>query len=260
MGGEPRSLTILETRIESPTVKSFYFEYSEDVEPGQFLMVWVPGVGEAPFSVSRCDGNTVCISVRKAGEVTSALHRMKEGDKIGVRGPFGQGFKLKGNQIALLAGGCGAAPLLYLASVASRENKKVHAFVGASGKDEILFKEEFEKYGDLHVCTDDGSYGRKGFPTDAFEEILGKEDIDAVYTCGPEKMMKKVFDICSKKKIPMQASLERHMKCGVGLCGACLCDGLCVCKDGPVFEDQLLGKMKEFGKEKRDACGVRGEV
>ena len=255
-----RTLTILEVREESPSVKSFFFEYGEDVHPGQFLMIWVPGVGEAPFSVSRNDGENICVSVRKAGEVTNALHKMKEGDKIGVRGPFGNGFKLKGDQIALLAGGCGAGPMLYLAHVAKMENKKVHFFLGASTKEEILFQDEIENYGDLHACTDDGSYGRKGFPTDAFEEILGKEEIDAVYTCGPEKMMKRVFDICKEKKIPVQASLERHMKCGVGVCGACLCDGLCVCKDGPVFETELLGRMKEFGKEKRDVCGVKGDL
>jgi len=255
-----RTTTILETREESPSVKSFFFENQADIQPGQFLMIWVPGVGEAPFSASRYDGTNACVSVRKVGEVTTALHKMSEGDKIGVRGPFGNGFKLRGDQIALISGGCGAAPMLYLAHVAHMENKKVHSFVGAASKNELLFKEEFENYGDLHACTDDGSYGRKGFPTDAFEEILGKEEVDCVYTCGPEKMMKRVMDICAEKKIPMQASLERHMKCGVGLCGACLCDGLTVCKDGPVFDNQLLSRMKEFGSLKRDACGVKKEV
>jgi dihydroorotate dehydrogenase electron transfer subunit len=260
MEGAPSSSTIIDIREESPSIKSIFFENQKDIQPGQFLMVWLPGVGEAPFSVSRYDGNVMSISVRKVGKVTTALHKMQEGDKIWIRGPYGNEFKLKGDQIALIGGGCGAAPLLYLAHIAHLENKKVHAFIGASTEKEILFHDEFEKYGDLHVCTDDGSYGRKGFPTDIFEEILGKEEIDAVYTCGPEKMMKRAFDICTKKKIPIQASLERHMKCGIGLCGACLCDGLCVCKDGPVFESELLGRMKEFGKEKRDACGVKSEL
>jgi len=260
MTGTPRSTTILEVREESPHVKSFFFEYPKDVEPGQFLMVWVPGVGEAPFSVSRNDGDNICISVRKAGEVTSAMHKMKVGDKFGVRGPFGNGFKLRGDQIALIAGGCGAAPLLYLANVAHRENKRVHTFVGAKTEKGILFHDEFETYGDLHVATDDGSYGRKGVPTDIFEEILGKQEIDAAYTCGPERMMAAVLKICKEKKIPMQASLERHMKCGIGVCGSCLISGMTVCKDGPVFDDKLLSKMKEFGALKRDACGVRGEV
>ncbi|MFH1450514.1 MAG: dihydroorotate dehydrogenase electron transfer subunit [archaeon] len=260
MEGGFRNSAILEIRKESPSVKSFFFEYSKDIGPGQFLMIWLPGVGEAPFSVSRYDGKVMCISVRKAGKVTGALHKMKEGDKIGIRGPYGNGFRLKGDQVAMLAGGCGAAPLLYLANVAHRENKKVHFFAGASTKAEHLFHEEIEKYGDLHVCTDDGSYGHKGYPTECFEKILKKEDIDAVYTCGPEKMMKEVLKICRENKIPMQASLERHMKCGVGLCGACLCDSMCVCRDGPVFDDKLLTKMKEFGTWKRDSCGVKKEL
>ena len=260
MEGTLKSTEIIEIRKESPSIKSFFFVYPIDIQPGQFLIVWVPGVGEAPFTVSRYDGNVMSISVRKTGKVTTALHNMKEGEKIGIRGPYGNGFKLRGDQIALLAGGCGAAPLLYLASVAKRENKKIHFFMGASTKDEVLFHDEIENYGDLHATTDDGTYGRKGFPTDAFKEILEKEEIDAVYTCGPEVMMKNVFEICNEKKIPLQASLERHMKCGIGLCGACLCDGLCVCKDGPVFEDSLLSKMKEFGTWTRDSCGVKKEL
>jgi len=260
MEGGLRTSAILEVRKESPSVKSFFFEYPVDIEPGQFLMLWVPGIGEAPFSVSRYDGSIMCVSVRKAGEVTSAMHKMKAGDKIGIRGPYGNGFKLKGEQIALVAGGCGAAPLLYLANIAHRENKKAHTFIGSRTKEDILFHDEFETYGDLHVATDDGSYGRKGRPTDIFEEILEKQEIDTVYTCGPEKMMKHVLNICAKKKVPMQASLERHMKCGVGLCGACLISGMSVCRDGPVFDDKLLSKMKEFGTLKRDSCGVRKEI
>ena len=260
MEGTYKNAVILEVRQESPSVKSFFFEYSKDIKPGQFLMAWVPGIGEAPFSVSRYDGINMCISVRKAGKVTSAMHNMKPGETIGVRGPFGNGFKLRGDQIALIAGGCGTAPLLYLAQVVKRENKKIDFFLGASTKDEILFQDELEECGNLHVCTDDGSYGRKGFPTDAFKEVLGKVEIDAAYTCGPEKMMKAVLGICREKKIPLQASLERHMKCGIGLCGSCLVDGLCVCKDGPVFDDKLLMKMKEFGTWKRDSCGVKKEL
>lgn len=260
MEGALRTTAIQEVRQETPSVKSFFFDYSNDIEPGQFLMLWVPGAGEAPFSVSRYDGNLMSVSVRKAGEVTSALHKMKAGGLAGVRGPYGNGFKLKGDQIALVAGGCGAAPLLYLANIAHRENKKVHFFVGAQSKNDVLFRDELEKYGDLHVSTNDGSLGHKGFPTEIFAEIVNKQEIDAVYTCGPEKMMKSVLDICRERKIPMQASLERHMKCGVGICGACTLDGLCVCRDGPVFDDKLLARMKEFGTWKRDACGVKKQL
>jgi dihydroorotate dehydrogenase electron transfer subunit len=107
------------------------------------------------------------------------------------------------------------------------------------------------------VSTDDGSFGIKGFTTDVLMDLLKKEKFDCVYTCGPEVMMKKVFDICDDKGIKCQASLERYMKCGFGLCGTCCIDDKLICKDGPVFDSNQLRKLSEFGVFNRDKSGSK---
>ena len=110
---------------------------------------------------------------------------------------------------------------------------------------------------DLRLCTDDGSHGTKGFTTGLLGELLKnkKNKIKIVYTCGPEVMMKKVFDICNEHKVECEASLERMMKCGYGICGACMCSDKIVCIDGPVFNSEQLSKLGEFGKFARIKTG-----
>jgi dihydroorotate dehydrogenase electron transfer subunit len=110
------------------------------------------------------------------------------------------------------------------------------------------------------VSTDDGSFGYHGFASDLAKKILEKERFDQIITCGPEKMMKKILELGLEYKIPVQASLERHMKCGIGICDSCAIDGWHVCKDGPVFDNKKLGKMKDFGRFKRDASGRRVRI
>ena len=104
------------------------------------------------------------------------------------------------------------------------------------------------------ISTDDGSKGYKGLASDLAKEEIAKEKFDQVLTCGPEIMMKKLYDIC--KNIPFQASLERYMKCGFGICGqCCIGEGLRVCKEGPVFDGKTLKKIQDFGIYTRDASG-----
>ena len=107
------------------------------------------------------------------------------------------------------------------------------------------------------ITTDDGSFGRKGFTIDALEEVLKnkKNKIKIVYTCGPEIMMKKVFDICQKYKVELEASLERYMACGFGICGKCMVNDQIVCIDGPIFNSKQLGRMPEFGNTARLKSG-----
>mgnify|MGYP001573243476 FL=1 len=106
------------------------------------------------------------------------------------------------------------------------------------------------------VTTDDGSYGRKGFTTDILGEVLSKnKKIKIVYTCGREIMMKRVFEICKKHKRECEASLERMMKCGFGICGACMINDRIVCMDGPIFNSKQLSKLSEFGKFARLKSG-----
>ena len=132
--------------------------------------------------------------------------------------------------------------------------------LGARTKELLLFSDELEEISSLHISTDDGSFGFKGFASDLAREIMEKEEFDIVYTCGPEIMMKKVLDLSMEKNVQMQASLERYMKCVVGLCDSCAIDGYHVCKDGPVFDSSILAKIKDFGKWKRNEAGKRVEI
>lgn len=236
--------------------KTFFFDLKMKAQPGQFVMVWIPGIDEIPMSLSYID-KKIAITVEKVGEATKALHKMREGDKIGIRGPYGNGFKIIGKKALFVAGGTGIAGLFPLIKKYKGEK---HVVLGARKKDLLIFKEEIEKIANLYISTDDGSLGFKGFATDLAKKILEREEFDIVYTCGPEKMMKKLMEICLKMDIKMQASLERYMKCGVGICDSCVINGYHVCKDGPVFDLDKLAKMKDFGKWKRSESGKKIKI
>jgi len=245
---------------ESLKVKSFYLEHhsKELPVPGQFVMVWLPGYEEVPMSISDAGKSFIRISVSKEGLTTSEFHKLKSGDKLFLRGPFGKGFSTEGKSFLIVGGGYGTAPLIYAAKVISRKNGKLGYLVGAKNKSELLFLKEARRLGEVQVTTEDGSMGHRGIITDLVEPILDKKDFDSVLTCGPERMMYKVVQYCVNRGIQVQASLERYMKCGFGICGSCVLDpiGLRVCVDGPVFDGKLLLKT-EFGNRKRDASGSR---
>ncbi|TFG20373.1 MAG: dihydroorotate dehydrogenase electron transfer subunit, partial [Promethearchaeota archaeon] len=241
-------------------------------KPGQFLMVWVPGVDEVPMSISGYDEDgTWNITVKNVGECTNAMHQLKVGDYFGIRGPLGNSFqypKEKFQKIILIGGGIGMAPIRFLAYELHKEKVPFVVIHGAKYKNELLYMNEFNSfkndYNAIYYCTDDGSIGEKGLATETFEKIL--EDYSEkqlsnaqVYTCGPEIMMHKVFQVCEKYNIELQASLERVMRCGCGLCGLCALDplGLLVCKDGPVFNSWDLRKLIDFGKFTRDFTGKK---
>ncbi|MFH1425041.1 MAG: dihydroorotate dehydrogenase electron transfer subunit, partial [archaeon] len=233
--GTSISYEILEITERSPKTRSFLFDFKARVAPGQFMMTWVPGREEIPISVSHSSGDRLEITVYEVGDTTKAMNSLKIGDYAGLRGPYGKGFELKGGNVAVVSGGCGAAPIGFLAEELKNKGADVTAIVGARDKENLIFLEKFKMCGEVLVATDDGSEGHKGFVTEVLEEKI--KEFNYVYTCGPEIMMKRVLDICVKNKVGMQASLERYMKCGIGICGSCLIKGLRVCKEGPVFDD-----------------------
>lgn len=251
----PKTVEITEIIKENQDVKTIKFNFSQKTIPGQFFMIWIPGVDEIPMSVSYIEKNTKGITFRKVGEATNALFKLKKGDKIGVRGPFGNGFKIKGKKILFIGGGTGNAMLAPAIKQATDRRISSTAILGFKNKNEIFFENNPKNYvARTYVSTDDGSKGYKGLATDLAKELLNKEKFDSVITCGPELMMKKLLDIC--KNIPFQASLERYMKCSIGICGqCCIGDGLRVCKDGPIFDGKTLKNIKEFGIYKKDAAG-----
>ncbi|MEM2508786.1 MAG: dihydroorotate dehydrogenase electron transfer subunit, partial [Candidatus Thermoplasmatota archaeon] len=191
--------------------KTFFFSCDKlkNAKPGQFVMVWIPGVDEIPMSLSYI-GNMQAITVERVGEATEKMHQMNEKDKIGIRGAYGNGFSEIGKKALFVAGGTGIAPLMPL--IRKYKGEK-HVVIGARNKDLLLFLDEIEKIAEIYISTDDGSIGFKGFASQLAEKIIKEEKFDVVYTCGPEIMMKKILDLCKKNKIRMQASLERYMKC-----------------------------------------------
>jgi dihydroorotate dehydrogenase electron transfer subunit len=246
----PVNVVITEVVEETPTIKTFFFDTSFELAPGQFVMVWIRGVDEIPMALSYENA----ITVQKIGPATSALFELKECDSLGIRGPFGNGFGIKKGNILLIAGGVGAAPLAPLAEKARDSGAKVTTQLGAKTKEELLFKERFEAAGELRIATDDGSEGKHGYVTQLLED---SNKYSQIYCCGPEVMMKKVLSKVKPSKA--QFSLHRYIKCGIGICGACCVDGLRVCKEGPVFSGEVL-KRTEFGVYRRNECGSRVKI
>ncbi len=248
---------ITEIKAETDNHKTFMFDTKTNAISGQFVMVWIPGFDEKPFSLSYAKGD-MGVTVLKLGPFTSRMHGLEVGAKVGIRGPFGRGFKITGDKILIIGGGCGIAPLAPLAEEACKNGKDVTTIIGAKSSKDVFFAKRLEDVGArIIITTDDGSAGMKGFTVDALRSLLKEEDFDQCCTCGPEVMMIKVLEQ-TWGKIPTQASLERYFKCGIGICGQCSIDegGLRVCKEGPVFRDKELVNG-EFGKYRRDASGAR---
>ena len=253
----PKITKIIKIKDETINVKTIMFEYSGIIKPGQFFMLWIPGVDEIPMSVSYIEKDVKGITFKKVGDATKALFKLNEGDKIGVRGPYGNGFKIEGKNILLVAGGTGIAMIAPVAEEILNKKISTTVIVAAKNKNEIFFENRLKKTGlELFITTDDGSKGFKGLATDLADDLIKKNKFDSVITCGPELMMKKLYKTCSD--ISFQASLERYMKCGIGLCGqCCVGKGLRVCKEGPVFDEKMLKNIDDFGIFKRNGAGIK---
>lgn len=255
-----RMFTIKEHLQETPSIMTIRFKESLDALPGQFVMVWVPGVDEFPMSASYC-GRHFGITYKIIGGGTKALTMKRVGEKIGIRGPYGNSFTVNSKRLLFVAGGAGAAPIGLLAEYAVGKKASVDLVLGARTSKEILFERRCANAGaKVHVSTDDGTKGFKGLATVLAREVLAKEDFDAVYACGPEMMIVDLLELTRPRRIPLQASLERLMKCGIGICDSCAIDGMHVCTDGPVFSDTVLRKFEDLGKTKLDAAGRRTSI
>jgi dihydroorotate dehydrogenase electron transfer subunit len=260
-----RTNSIVNISTESPTVKTLAFkdEKCAKAKPGQFLMLWIPGADEIPLSImDATEDGRIAVTVKAVGEATRALHQKRLGDTIGVRGPFGNNLVMNGRKPLIVGGGTGAAPLVFLTKRFISRAVTTTFVLGAKTKDELLFRGELEKLGakgvHLVTSTEDGSYGVTGLCTEPLEEMLTTEKFDIIYACGPEQMVLKVFHLAEKHGIRMQASLERLMRCAIGLCGSCVIGRYRVCTEGPVFTSRQLREVEdEFGLFKRDRCGKR---
>jgi dihydroorotate dehydrogenase electron transfer subunit len=259
---EPETVKINRVIDEADDIKSFMFNhrFKEQPTPGQFLMAWLPGVDEIPLALSYIASKKqqeFGVTVANVGTATGEIHLMKTNDVVGLRGPYGNGFSLEdAKRILVVGGGIGMAPLAPTVEAARQMRKYVQVLVGAKTASGLLFDYRMREANvKVHITTDDGSAGQKGFVTDLVEDQLEKNNYDLVLGCGPETMLVKLVDMCNSREIAVQVSLERYMKCGLGICDSCAINGFHVCKDGPVFEGDLLAKIEDFGKYKRDATG-----
>lgn len=260
------SVKVKEVAQETDTAKTIIFSIKEPpfaFAPGQFLMVWVPGVDEIPMSISLWEPPRVGITVLPIGEATESLVSLQPDDWIGIRGPFGSSFTLHTGKVLVVGGGVGMAPLRPLVYDLLKRGTDTTVLIGARTKGELMFYKEFANISDgklgVRVSTDDGSEGFKGMATEAVRERLEEQEFDVLYTCGPELMMAGLYDLVKGSKIHFQASLERFMKCGCGICGTCALDptGSLVCVDGPIYSGNSLPELTEFGKYHRDEVGMK---
>ena len=258
-----RIVTVEKVVEETPTVRTLVFsdEVMSNVLPGQFAMVWVPGVNELPMSLMISEQNgKAAFTVRKHGAASTGLFNTGVGGQIGIRGPYGNSFDIREGKLLLVGGGTGLVPMMRLITTLKPADD-VTLLIGAKTKEEVFFEDLAKNLlknnpHQVIVSTDDGSYGQKGYVTDLVEKMVEKTHFDGVYTCGPEIMMFKTVQAAHSRGIFVQASLERMMKCGVGICGSCCMGEDLVCKDGTVFDGEHLSNNKEFGHFHRNKAGI----
>jgi dihydroorotate dehydrogenase electron transfer subunit len=235
----PRAARIVSITAENDSVRTLVFDRGMEAAPGQFVMAWLPGVDEKPFSLVCAD--PITLSVARVGPFTTAVHALEPGDRLWLRGPLGRPFRLSPSlpghrmPILLVAGGYGAAPLHFLAERAVAVGHAVTVVSGAQTSVDVLFAERFAALGTrVLVTTEDGSLGIQGLATDAATALLEESRYECIYACGPEPMLEAVEKLASDYSLPAQLSYERYMRCGFGVCGSCARGDWLVCRDGPV--------------------------
>ena len=243
MTGEMKIWKIQDIAQVNQTTTWITLEGQIDAQPGQFVMVWLPGIDEKPFSIVSID--PFGLLVVDVGPFSHALQGLSSGDSIWVKGPLGRGFDVEGQCLLLVGGGYGSAPLLPLAKLACTQNITVAVCLGAQNTPSILLRESFEELGcQVSVATEDGSSGEKGLVTLIVEQALQASEFDTLYACGPTGMLAALVKVCFEHQLNYQLSWEAYMRCGLGLCGSCevpqtldpsLPTGWLACYDGPVF-------------------------
>lgn len=254
----PNKMTVKAIKGLSPETKGLTLEFGDTkiaktftFEPGQFVLLSLPGYGEGTFAITSClnDLPLIDVAVRSVGNLTQAIHRLKAGEEIFMRGPYGNSFPLNmidGNQVILVAGGIGFAPLRSLARTIESEkynNGQMQIFIGSRIPDLLLYKEDISNLSKNHEViisvneADSHWKGHIGVITDLFEKVpLDKDSV--AFLCGPPAMFLPVIKKLTKlglDKSKIFVMLERRLKCGIGKCQHCTCGDKYVCLDGPTF-------------------------
>ncbi len=251
----PQIVEITKSTNEAEGIKTIFLKSQLQAEPGQFVMLWLPGVDEKPFAISYSDSKKgeIGITVAAVGPFSNKLSSMKPGEKVGIRGPYGTAYNLEGKNMVMVGGGYGSASLTMLAEEALKRGMTVKFILGARSKNRLVYVERIKKLigsDNLIITTDDGSMGMKGYVTDALKQLLQKEKIDKIFVCGPDKMMKAAAEIGIAARVKGEISGERWFKCGgMGICGHCCVDptGIRLCVEGPVIDFATAMKITELG-------------
>ena len=219
--------------------------------PGQFAEVLVSNSTTTylrrPFSVYETDvaKNELSLLIKKVGDGTAALSKLKEGDILNLVYPLGNSFSMPGGEKALLVGGgVGIAPMFLLAKQLKEKGYNPDVLIGGRTSKDIIEPEKYQPFGEVFITTDDGSAGEKGMVTQ-HSLFSGKiKEYSAVYACGPDPMMKAVARLAESLDIPCEISLENTMACGIGACLCCVVETVegnkTTCIDGPVFDTRKL--------------------
>ncbi len=256
----PKAVKVLDKKIESADTFSLILNWKIKHDPGQFVQISIPGIGEAPISIASYSHRHVQLTIRKVGNVTNNLFSLKKGDKVFVRGPYGNGYPLEevnGKDIIFIGGGCGVAPLKGGIEYLEKYRKnfgEVYLFVGYRSPGDILFsekheiwKKKFHFYESVDKLPSKTCYnGNVGFITELVEKQKLAAENKAVFLCGPPIMMDKTIEILNKKGFKdnqIYISAERLMYCAFGLCCHCMIKGELTCMDGPVFR---YDKVRNF--------------
>jgi NAD(P)H-flavin reductase len=266
----PKPAELIKMETLSRKEKLFRFRLKDgsrlNHKPGQFVEVSVLGIGEAPISISSSPtrGNSFELIIRMVGNVTRALHSLRTGDTVGIRGPFGNGFpvsELTGRWLLFVAGGIGLCPLRSMIQYAIDKRDqfgKIILLYGCREPAEQLFRGELAEWRqrqDIEIlesvnrCPLDTAWtGNVGVITTLFPQVDIEANNTTALVVGPPVMYRYVVGECLKKGITKDQiliSLERRMKCGIGFCGHCQIDNVYVCQDGPVFSYEELSKLRE---------------
>ncbi len=245
---ESRTIFTLQTRFLDPG------HHPTSFLPGQFNMLYLYGVGEVAISIASDPDDHVHLShtIRAVGRVTNALQKLKPGDQIGIRGPYGQGWPLHqstGKDVVIMTGGLGCAPAVSVINYILARRKAYGAIKilqGVKHSDDFIFRKQYalwQQQPDTEVCIAADVAGPQwpwnlGYVTDMIQPLSLDPDNTIAMMCGPEMMMHAAVNALTRKNIPESAiylSMERNMACGIGQCGHCQYGGLFICKDGPVF-------------------------
>lgn len=249
----PTATRILDIQQDNYRTKTFVLDAQLDGDaaayPGQFVMAWLPRFDEKPFSL--VNANPVTLMITAVGPFSRLVHEKQIGDRLWIRGPFGRGFGVHANhkRLALIGGGYGVAPLLWLAREQASRVESITTIIGARTAQDVLYAERFAAFQQsaaqstsqtahirTYITTEDGTQGEAGRVTDRLLPLLKNHEIDGIYACGPHGMLAALDRLGAEYGVARQLSWEAYMRCGIGICGSCEHEGSLLCLDGPVIQ------------------------